>query len=78
MGVTYNQKYAEDTKISGNEKFSTCLFLTKDTFKKIDEIRSATHLESRSNVISTAIEYYFDMLQSGEYQKLIAARLNNG
>lgn len=78
MGITYNKEYAEDTTISGSKRFSTCLFLTKDTFIKIDEIRDATHSESRSNVISAAIEYYFDMLQNGEYQNLIAERLSNG
>lgn len=78
MGITYKQEYAEDKNISGNKKFTTCLYLTKDTFKKIDEIRRATYSDGRSTVISAAIEYYFDMLQNGEYQKHIAERLSNG
>ncbi|MCH5297269.1 MAG: hypothetical protein J1E85_06325 [Ruminococcus sp.] len=78
MGITYRQEYAEDEKILGSEKFTTCIYLTKNTFKKIDEIRAATHSESRSNIISAAVDYYYGMLQSGEYQKHIAERLSNG
>lgn len=78
MGITYRQEYGEDEKILGKEKFATCIYLTKDTFKKIDEIRKATLSESRSNIISAAVEYYFSMLQNGDYQKNIAERLSNG
>lgn len=80
MAVPYKQEYADDEKILGNKKFSTCLFLTKDTFKKIDDIKAATSSNGRSNVITAAIDYYFDMLKNGngEYQKYISERLNNG
>ena len=78
MGITYKQEYAEDEKISGSQRFSTCLYLTKDTYKKIDEIKAATHSDGRSSIITAAVDYYFNMLKSGEYQKYISERLSNG
>lgn len=78
MGVPYRQEYGEDEKISGDKRFTTCLYLTKDTFKKIDGIKAATHSDGRSSIITAAVDCYFNMLKNGEYQKYISERLNNG
>lgn len=67
MTKTYNLKYGNDKTVADDTSFTTSLSLSKKTYNQIEAIKDIKNIKSRSNVISSAIEFYLSYLTSDNY-----------
>lgn len=64
MPDLFNSKDLKDKQIQPYKKTQSSIYLTKQTYQKIDSIKTLDELSSRNEVIEKAIDFYFAFISS--------------
>lgn len=64
MADLLNQSDLNNKNIKAHEKFQSSIYLQKQSWQKIDSLKTLAELSSRNEVIEKAIDFYFAYITS--------------